>query len=49
MWAPGVLRMGDETSLTLTNVSDNTVQVELHQGTLYLHAPPFVWRGNLRD
>ena len=33
----GVLRMGDETSLTLTNVSDNTVQVELHQGTLYLH------------
>ena len=33
----GVLRMGDETSLTLTNVSDNTVQVELHQGTLDLH------------
>ena len=33
----GILRMGDETSLTLTNVSDNTVQVELHQGTLYLH------------
>jgi hypothetical protein len=33
----GVFRMGDETSLTLTNVSDNTVQVELHQGTLDLH------------
>lgn len=33
----GVLRMGDETSLTLTNVSDSTVQVELHQGTLDLH------------
>jgi FecR protein len=33
----GVLRMGDESSLTLTNVSDSTVQVELHQGTLDLH------------
>ena len=33
----GVLRMSDETSLTLTNVSDNSVQVELHQGTLDLH------------
>ena len=33
----GVMRMGSETSLTLTNVSDNTVQVELHQGTLDLH------------
>jgi hypothetical protein len=33
----GVFRMGDETSLTLTNVSDNSVQVELHQGTLDLH------------
>lgn len=33
----GIFRMGDETSLTLTNVSDNSVQVELHQGTLDLH------------
>jgi hypothetical protein len=33
----GMLRMGDETSLTLTNVSNNTVQVELHQGTLDIH------------
>jgi len=33
----GILRMGDETSLTLTNVGDNSVQVELHQGTLNLH------------
>ena len=33
----GVLRMGAETSLTLTNVSNNTVQVELHQGTLDVH------------
>ena len=33
----GILRMGDESSLTLTNVGDNSVQVELHQGTLNLH------------
>ncbi len=33
----GILRMGDETSVTLTNVGDNSVQVELHQGTLNLH------------
>jgi hypothetical protein len=32
----GVLRMGSETSLTLTNVSDDSVQVTLHQGTLNL-------------
>ncbi len=31
-----VLRMNAESSLTLTNISDNTVQVELHQGTLNL-------------
>ena len=30
----GFLRMNSETSVTLTNVSDNTVQVELDQGTL---------------
>jgi hypothetical protein len=33
----GILRMGDETSVTLTNVGDNNAQVELHQGTLNLH------------
>ncbi len=33
----GILRMGDETSLTLTNISNRTVQVELHQGTLNVH------------
>jgi hypothetical protein len=31
------LRMNAETSLTLTNVSDDMVQVELDQGTLSLH------------
>jgi len=31
-----VLRADDETSLTLTNISDNTVQVQLHQGVLNL-------------
>ena len=33
----GTFRMGSEASLTLTNVGDNSVQVELHQGTLNLH------------
>ena len=32
----GVLRINSETSLTLTNVGDNNIQVELHQGTLNL-------------
>jgi len=32
----GILRIGSESSLTLTNVGDNAVQVELHQGTLNL-------------
>ncbi len=32
----GVLRLGSESSLTLSNIGDNTVQVELHQGTLNL-------------
>ncbi len=30
----GFLRMNSETSVTLTNVGDNTIQVELDQGTL---------------
>ncbi len=33
----GTLRMDSESSLTLTNINDGTVQVELHQGTLSLH------------
>src|SRR5438270_6758001 len=31
------MRMNSETSLTLTNLTDNTVQLELDQGTLSLH------------
>lgn len=33
----GTLRLDSETSLTFSNVADNTVQVELDQGTLNLH------------
>ena len=33
----GVMRISSETSLTLTNVNNNAVQVQLHQGTLNLH------------
>lgn len=33
----GVFRMGAESSLTLTNVNENSVQVSLHQGTVNLH------------
>jgi len=33
----GFMRLGSETSLTLTNVDNNAVQVELHQGTLNVH------------
>jgi hypothetical protein len=32
----GILRLDSETSLTLTNISDNTIQLQLHQGTLNL-------------
>jgi len=32
----GILRLNSESSLTLTNVNENTVQVQLHQGTLSL-------------
>jgi uncharacterized protein DUF6600/FecR-like protein len=32
----GILRINSESSLTLTNISDNAVQVRLHQGTLNL-------------
>jgi len=33
----GFLRLGPETSLTLTNVNNDAVQVELHQGALNVH------------
>jgi len=33
----GFFRMNSESSLTLTNIGNNTIQVELHQGTLNLH------------
>jgi len=33
----GMLRLSDETSLTLTNVNNESVQVQLHQGTLNVH------------
>jgi hypothetical protein len=32
-----VMRLGAESSLTLTNVSDQAVQLQLHQGTLNVH------------
>ncbi len=32
----GFIRLSSESSLTLTNVSDNTVQMQLDQGTLEL-------------
>jgi ferric-dicitrate binding protein FerR (iron transport regulator) len=33
----GLIRIDSETSLTLTNISENAVQLELHQGAMYLH------------
>jgi FecR protein len=33
----GFMRISSETSLTLTNVSNDAVQVQLHQGTLNVH------------
>ena len=33
----GLMRISSETSLTVTNVSNDAVQVELHQGTLNVH------------
>ncbi|HEY7353631.1 MAG TPA: DUF6600 domain-containing protein, partial [Terriglobales bacterium] len=33
----GLIRIGSETSLTLTNISENAVQLQLHQGALNLH------------
>jgi ferric-dicitrate binding protein FerR (iron transport regulator) len=33
----GLIRIDSESSLTLTNVSDNGVQLQLHQGAMFLH------------
>jgi len=33
----GVIRVDSETSLTLTNIDENVVQLELHQGAMNLH------------
>lgn len=33
----GVFRMNSETSMTFSNLNDQTIQVQLHQGTLSLH------------
>src|SRR5271166_998241 len=33
----GTLRIGSETSMTLTNVTNDAVQVQLHQGTVNVH------------
>jgi ferric-dicitrate binding protein FerR (iron transport regulator) len=33
----GLIRISSETSLTLTNVNDSSVQLSLHQGTMNLH------------
>ena len=42
----GVLRVNGETSLSLTNISDNTIQVQLHQGTLNLRVRK-LYRGEI--
>jgi len=44
----GVLRMNSETSVTLTNVSDSTVQVQLNQGTLNLRVRR-LYRGEIYE
>jgi len=33
----GLIRIDSETSLTLTTIAENAVQLQLHQGALYLH------------
>jgi hypothetical protein len=33
----GIVRIGSESSLTITNIADNFVQLQLHQGALILH------------
>jgi hypothetical protein len=33
----GLIRIDSESSLTLTNISENAVQLQLHQGAMFLH------------
>jgi hypothetical protein len=33
----GLIRIDSESSLTLTNIAENAVQLQLHQGAMYLH------------
>src|SRR5438067_1767534 len=42
------LRMNSQTSVTLTNLTDSTVQVQLHQGTLNLHIAD-LFRGEIYE
>src|SRR5437868_4429881 len=42
------LRMSSETSVTLTNLTDSTVQVQLHQGTLNLRIA-YLFRGEIYE
>src|SRR5581483_10642995 len=44
----GVMRMDAMSSLTISNVSDNTVQVSLHQGTLNLRVR-HLWDGEIYE
>lgn len=44
----GILRMNAMSSLTLTNVGDNTVQVQLHQGTLNVRVR-HLWDGEIYE
>jgi FecR protein len=44
----GLLRIGSESSLTLTNVSDNSVQLSLHQGAMNLHVR-HLYRGEIYE
>ena len=44
----GLIRIGSETSLTLTNVSDNSVQLSLHQGAMNLHVR-HLYRGEVYE
>jgi hypothetical protein len=44
----GLIRIGSESSLTLTNVSDNSVQLSLHQGAMNLHVR-HLYRGEIYE
>ena len=44
----GLIRIGSESSLTLTNVNDNSVQLSLHQGAMNLHVR-HLYRGEVYE